>query len=58
MPTNIRLTHNDLNKKIAVLLSRFGMTDEQAVALMGAHTLGYAHRQNSGFRNVKLFSIS
>ena len=38
-------------------LLRFGMTDEQAVALMGAHTLGYAHRQNSGFRNVNCFLV-
>ena len=40
---------------IKKILLRFGMNDEQAVALMGAHTLGYAHKKYSGFRNVKLF---
>ena len=29
---------------------RFGMTAEEAVAIMGAHTLGSASTDNSGFK--------
>jgi len=32
--------------------SRFGMTAEEAVAIMGAHTLGAASQDNSGFRGA------
>ena len=35
---------------ISFYAERFGMDEEQAVAIMGAHTLGAADTDNSGYR--------
>ena len=35
---------------ISFYAERFGMDEEQAVAIMGAHTLGGADTENSGYK--------
>lgn len=45
LPSN----HGDLNALTSFFNTAFGMTTSQAVAIMGAHTLGRARPTNSGF---------
>jgi predicted enzyme related to lactoylglutathione lyase len=42
----------DYEELISFYAERFGMDEEQAVAIMGAHTLGAADTDNSGYRGA------
>eukprot|EP00290_Baffinella_frigidus_P031052 CAMPEP_0180223326 /NCGR_PEP_ID=MMETSP0987-20121128/21311_1 /TAXON_ID=697907 /ORGANISM="non described non described, Strain CCMP2293" /LENGTH=345 /DNA_ID=CAMNT_0022185727 /DNA_START=14 /DNA_END=1048 /DNA_ORIENTATION=- len=41
--------HNGIEEVTTVMADMFGFTEREAVAIMGAHTLGRAHRGASGF---------